>query len=114
MSVNALIGSEQNLLLLARSESPNTSCKDVPAGIPIKRKKFHARDQEDISTPLDLELISHLKKKTPTEKDKNIGKFENELFCKSLIPTLDWFDNKTSQMAKVRIHILLIIFVLNL
>lgn len=85
----------------ARPESPNTSYQDAPAEIPIKRKKFNARERKDISTALDLELISHLKKKTPTENDQNIGKSENELFCKSLIPILDRLTTKQVKWQKL-------------
>lgn len=58
------------------------SRKEVSAGIPTKRK-FRAREREDISTVLDLQLINHLKKK---DQNESTGKSENELFCKSLIP----------------------------
>ena len=67
---------------LSVSSTPAQSSKEVPTGIPTKRK-FRAREREDISTVLDLQLINHLKKK---DQNESTGKSENELFCKILIP----------------------------
>ena len=50
--------------------------KEVPALIPTKRK-FRAREREDISTVLDQQIINHLKKQG---KDESTGRSENESF----------------------------------
>lgn len=74
--------------------------KEVPALIPTKRK-FRAREREDISTVLDLQLINHLKKQG---QDESTGRSENESFCKSLIPILDRLDNRKNQLVRIQIQ----------
>ena len=85
------------------SPVPSTSAqlgKEVPALIPTKRK-FRAREREDISTVLDLQLINHLKKQG---QDESTGRSENESFCKSLIPILDRLDNRKNQLVRIQIQ----------
>ena len=102
-SVDADVVDDEPSRSSRHSPVPSTSAqlgKEVPALIPTKRK-FRAREREDISTVFDLQLINHLKKQG---QDEATGRSENESFCKSLIPILDRLDNRKNQLVRIQIQ----------